>query len=244
MGKRKKGLDAHAVLIEDLVTANHILYDQGVVDGFGHISARDDRDPQRFLMSRSAAPSLVDEDDILAYDLEGNVIDGEGEKLYIERFIHAAIYAARPDVNSVVHSHSPAIIPFGITDVPLRPVYHMSGFLGEGVMRFDTRPIAGDTNLLVSDMRLGRALALALADKSVCLMRGHGSVAVASDVRGAVYRAVYTEMNARLQSEAMRLSNNVNFLNDGESEKTAALGPTFIERPWSLWSAEAEHNRD
>jgi len=244
MGKRKKGLDAHAALIEDLVAANHILYDQGVVDGFGHISARDDRDPQRFLMSRSCAPSLVETDDILEYDFEGNVIDAKDAKLYIERFIHAAIYAVRPDVNSVVHSHSPAIIPFGITDVALRPVYHMSGFLGEGVMRFDTRPIAGDTNLLVSDMRLGRALAQALDDKSVCLMRGHGSVAVGANVRQAVYRAVYTELNARLQSEALRLSASPNYLSAGESEKTALLNEPFIERPWSLWTAEAERNRD
>jgi ribulose-5-phosphate 4-epimerase/fuculose-1-phosphate aldolase len=243
MGKRKKS-DAHSLLVEDLVAANHILYDQGVVDGFGHISARDDRDAQHFLLSRSCAPSLVEEDDILVYDLEGNALDAEGEKLYAERFIHAAIYATRPDVMSVVHSHSPAIIPFGITDVPLRPVYHMSGFLGEGVMRFDTRPIVGDCNLLINDMRLGRALAGALGDKSVCLMRGHGSVAVGRDVRQAVYRAIYTEMNARLQSEAMRLSGNVNFLSDGESVLTGTLNETFIERPWALWTQEAERNRD
>jgi ribulose-5-phosphate 4-epimerase/fuculose-1-phosphate aldolase len=243
MGKRKKASGAHAALIEDLVAANHILYDQGVVDGFGHISARDDRDPKRFLLARSCAPSLVEADDILTYDLDGNALDAEGEKLYAERFIHAAIFAARADVNAVVHSHSPAIIPFGITDVDLRPVYHMSGFLGEGVKRFDTRPIAGDTNLLVDDMRLGQALALALADKSVCLMRGHGSVAVGSHVRQAVYRAIYTEMNARLQSEAMRLSGNVNYLNDGESQRTAGLNELFMDRPWGLWTEEAERKR-
>jgi ribulose-5-phosphate 4-epimerase/fuculose-1-phosphate aldolase len=243
MGKRKKA-DAHSLLIDDLVAANHILYDQGVVDGFGHISARDDRDPGRFLLSRSCAPSLVEDDDILTYDLEGNVLDGDGEKLYAERFIHAAIYAARPDVVSVVHSHSAAIIPFGITDVPLRPVYHMSGFLGEGVTRFDTRPIVGDTNLLIGDIRLGRALAAALADKSVCLMRGHGSVAVGKDVRQAVYRAIYTEMNARLQTEALRLGGTINFLSDGEAQLTGSLNDLFMERPWALWTQEAERNRE
>lgn len=244
MGKRKKASDAHATLIEDLVAANHILYDQGVVDGFGHVSARDDRDPQRFIMSRSRPPSLVEDDDILTYDLEGNPLEGADEAHYAERFIHGAIYEGRPDVMSVVHSHSPAIIPFGITDVPLRPVYHMSGFLGEGVMRFDTRPIVGDSNLLVSDMRLGRALAQALADKPVCLMRGHGSVAVGNTVRQAVYRAIYTEMNARLQSEAQRLSSNVNFLSDGESEATKSLNDLFMGRPWALWTQEAERNRE
>jgi ribulose-5-phosphate 4-epimerase/fuculose-1-phosphate aldolase len=243
MGKRKKTPDGHARLVAELVVANHILYDQGVVDGFGHISARDDRDPQRFLLSRSQAPSLVEEDDILSYDLEGNVLDGEGEKLYAERFIHAAIYAARPDVNAVVHSHSPAIIPFGITDVELRPVYHMSGFLGDGVTRFDTRPVAGDTNLLISDMHLGRALAQALGDKPVCLMRGHGSVAVGANIRQAVYRAIYTEMNARLQAEAMRLGGNVNYLSPGESERTRTLNEAFLDRPWGLWTSEAERNR-
>lgn len=244
MGKRKKAVDPHDALLEDLVAANHILYDQGVVDGFGHVSARDDRDPQRFLLSRSLAPSLVEADDLLTYDLEGNAIDADGEKLYAERFIHAAIYAARPDVHSVVHSHSPAIIPFGITDVALRPVYHMSGFLGEGVMRFDTRPVAGDTNLLIDDMRLGRALAEALGDKAVCLMRGHGSVAVGANVRQAVYRAIYTEMNARLQAEAMRLGSNVNYLSDGEAQLTGNLNEMFMERPWGLWTQEARRNRD
>jgi ribulose-5-phosphate 4-epimerase/fuculose-1-phosphate aldolase len=243
MGKRKKASDAHAALIEDLVAANHILYDQGVVDGFGHISARDDRYPNRFLLARSCAPSLVEDDDILTYDLEGNPLEGADERHYAERFIHGAIFEARLDVMSVVHSHSPAIIPFGITDVPLRPVYHMSGFLGQGVTRFDTRPIAGDTNLLVSDMRLGRALAQALGEGPVCLMRGHGSVAVGNNVRQAVYRAIYTEMNARLQSEAQRLSSNVNFLSDGESEATKSLNDLFMERPWALWTQEADRNR-
>jgi ribulose-5-phosphate 4-epimerase/fuculose-1-phosphate aldolase len=243
MAKRPKHTDSHRDLIKLLVQGNHILYDQGVVDGFGHLSARDDRDPKHFLLARSCAPSLVTAADILTFDFEGNPVDETDQKLYIERFIHAAIYAARPDVMSVVHSHSPAIIPFGITQVPLQPVCHVSGFLGQGVGRFDSRPVAGDTNLLVSDMRLGRALAVALGDNNVALMRGHGSVAVGGSVMTTVYRAIYTEVNARIQMEALRLGGPIEYLSEGESRLANMVSEPVMERPWALWVENAERNR-
>lgn len=243
MAKRAAHSKAHRDLIKLLVQGNHILYDQGVVDGFGHLSARDDRNPEHFLLARSCAPSLVTPADILTFDFDANPVEDTDEKLYIERFIHAAIYAARPDVMGVVHSHSPAIIPFGITQAPLQPVYHMSGFLGIGVGRFDSRPVAGDTNLLVNDMRLGRALAEALADKNVVLMRGHGSVAVGGSIMTTVYRAIYTEQNARIQMEALRLGGPIEYLSEGEGHLCTLVSEPVIERPWSLWVENAKRNR-
>src|SRR6202047_1921350 len=169
-------------LIEDLVYANRILYDQGVIDGFGHVSVRDEKNPQHFLMSRSMAPGLETTKDILEYDADGAPIDAAGRAVYLERFIHAAIYRARPDVKAVVHSHSPAVIPFGVTGTILRPIYHMSAFLGAGAPVFEIRDGAGMTNMMITDNKLGDALAKTLGDGTVVLMRGHGSVAVGESI--------------------------------------------------------------
>ncbi len=226
-------------LIEDLVAANRILYDQGVVDGYGHVSARHDKNPEHFVMSRSMAPALVTTDDILEYDRDGNPIDAKGRGVYLERFIHSEIYKARPDVKAVVHSHSPSVIPFGITPVPLKPIYHMSAFLGAGVPVFDIRDTAGGSGeMLVSTNALGQALARTLADKNVALMRGHGSVAVGANVRQVVFRAVYTEINARLEAEALKLG-PVNFLNDAEAAHMTKLLDGQLARPWELWRRKA-----
>lgn len=220
----------------ELVLANHILSDQGVVDGFGHVSVRDPANPERFLLSRSKAPALVTADDIRAFNFEGNPVGSGSDKHYHERFIHAAIYAARSDVQAIIHSHSPAIIPFGVSDIPLRPIYHMSAFLGEGVPIFDIHDVAGDTDLLIGNMQLAHQLVDSLGAKSVLLMRGHGSVAVGTSLKQAVYRAIYTEMNAKLQSEATRLGGRVTFLTPGEAERAATLTDPNLDRPWSLWS--------
>jgi HCOMODA/2-hydroxy-3-carboxy-muconic semialdehyde decarboxylase len=231
------GVDA--ALIEDVALANRILYDQGVVDGYGHVSARHDKDPNRFLMARSMAPALVSAADILEYDLDSNPIDARGRTVYLERFIHGEIYKARPDVKAIVHSHSPAVIPFGITPVTLKPVYHMSAFLGAGVPVFDIRGPAGASGeMLVSTGALGQALARALRDRAVVLMRGHGSVAVGNSVRQAVFRAVYTETNARLQAEAQKLG-PVTFLNEAESARMTTALDGQLARPWELWRRKA-----
>src|SRR5260221_5612250 len=166
-------------LIEDLVAANRVLADLGVVDGFGHVSVRHDKDPNRYLMSRSMAPALVKADDILEYDLDGVAVDAKGRALFLERFIHGEIYKARPDVKAVVHSHSPSVIPFGVSKTRLQPIYHMSSFLGLDVPVFEIRDTAGPaSDLLVREAQIGAALAKVLADKTVALMRGHGSVTV------------------------------------------------------------------
>ncbi len=226
-------------LLEDLVIANRILADQGVVDGFGHVSVRHDKDPNRFLLSRSMAPALVTAADIMEFDLDGNPVDLQGRSPYLERFIHSEILRARPDVQSVVHNHSPGVIPFGVAGAALRPVYHLSGFLGGGVPVFEIRDTAGPaTDMLVRNGALGRALAATLGQHPVVLMRGHGAVVVGAGTRQAVFRAVYTEVNARLQAEAQRLG-PVTFLSDEEAAKAAATNDGLIGRPWELWRRKA-----
>lgn len=228
-----------AALIDKLVVANRILFDQGVVDAFGHASVRHDASASHFLLARNIAPALVRRDDILVFDLDGNALDAGGRRVYLERFIHGEIYRARPDVNAVVHSHSPSVIPFGVTRRALRPVFHMSGFLGQGTALFDIRDVAGDTDLLISSAGLGAALAATLGSCSTVLMRGHGSTVVGESLEQAVYRAVYAEVNARLQMQAIGLaqgSGEVIYLNAQEAAKAAATNDTQLARVWELWS--------
>jgi ribulose-5-phosphate 4-epimerase/fuculose-1-phosphate aldolase len=227
-------------LVEDLVAANRILADQSIVDGFGHVSARHDRDPDRFLLSRSLAPELVTAADVMEYDLDGQPVDARGRTSYLERFIHGAIYRARPDVRAVVHSHSPSVIPFGVTTVPLRPLYHMSAFLGEGAPVWDIRAAAGgDTDMLVRTPALGRALAQALGPHAVVLMRGHGVAVVAAGLPQVVFRSVYTEGNARLQAQAMALGGPVTYLSPEEARRAEAATGGTVGRPWELWKQKA-----
>jgi ribulose-5-phosphate 4-epimerase/fuculose-1-phosphate aldolase len=231
---------ADSALVEDLVAANHILYDQGVVDGFGHVSARHNKDPNRYLLSRSMAPALVTADDILEYDLDSTPIDQRGRAVYLERFIHGEIYKARPDVQAIVHSHSPAVIPYANVKTPLRPMNHIASFLGGGVPVFEIRDVAGlASNMLITSATLGRALALMLGQRPVVLMRGHGSVAAAQSVRHVVFRAVYTEVNARMQSEALRLGEPT-FLNDDEAAAAMRTNDGLVNRPWDLWKRRVE----
>jgi len=232
---------ADSKLIEDLVAANRILVDQGVLDGYGHVSVRHDRDPNRYLMSRSIAPELVTVADVMEYDLDSVPVDPRGRATYLERFIHGEIYKVRPDVKAVVHNHSPSVIPFGATGAPLRPLYHMSAFLSGGVPVFDIRAATGQmTDMLVRDPALGRALAQSLGDRPVALMRGHGAVVVGQDLRATVYTAVYLELNARLQMQAEAMG-KVKFLTKGEAEKVAATTtPANVNRAWENWCRKAE----
>jgi len=226
-------------LIDDLVSANHILFKEGVVDGFGHVSVRDERDPERFLLSRSLAPGRVRARDIMEFGLDGEPLNARGRRPYLERFIHSEIYRARPDVVAVVHNHSPALIPFGITGTALRPVFHMSGFLGSATPIFEIREAGGPaTDMLIRDHKLGAALARALGAAPFALMRGHGSVAVGATLKQVVFRAIYAEVNARLQSEALRLG-AINYLNDAEAANAARTNDSVIDRPWELWLARA-----
>jgi len=228
---------ADPALLEKLVLANRVLYRYGVVDGFGHVSARHNASSAHFLLSRNMAPALVRREDIVTFDLDGAALDAEGRRVYLERFIHAEIYRARPDVQAVVHSHSPSVIPFGVTGQTLRPVFHMSGFLGEGSALFEIRDVAGDTDMLISNNALGAALATSLGSRSTVLMRGHGSTTVGTSLEQAVYRALYAEVNARLQIQAKSLG-EVTYLNAQEAAKAAAINDTQLPRVWELWRQE------
>lgn len=234
---------ASPALIDDLVVANHILVNEGVLDGFGHISVRHDKEPDRFLIARSMAPGLVTTDDIVVCDLDGEVHDKRGRKTYVERFIHSEVYRARPDVMAVIHSHSPAVIPFGVTSARLRPICHMSGFLGAQVPVFEIRQAAGEsTDLLIRNQALGKALAADLGQAAVALMRGHGNVVVGFSIQQVVFRAIYTEGNARLQSEAMRMG-EINFLTPEEAKAASDMNDEHLDRPWQVWKRRAQQNR-
>ncbi len=226
-------------LIDELVAANHILYDRGVVDGFGHVSVRHPDHPEQFLLARSMAPSLVGASDILTFDLDGQECTGDGRTAYLERFIHSEIFRARPDVIAVVHSHSPAVVPFSVVpSVSLRPIYHMCGFLGCNTPVFEIRETSGDaTDMLIRNQALGAALAASLGANAAILMRGHGSTCVGATLRQAVYRAVYLEMNARLQNDAMRLGPVV-FLSEAEAAAAAATNDAQINRAYDLWLSQ------
>jgi HCOMODA/2-hydroxy-3-carboxy-muconic semialdehyde decarboxylase len=228
---------ADRALVDKLVLANRILYRQGVVDGFGHASVRHDQSSDHFLLARNMAPGLVRREDIVTFDLDGAALDAAGRRVYLERFIHGEIYRARPDVQAVVHSHSPNVIPFGVTGTPLQPVFHMSGFLAEGSALFEIRDVAGDTDMLISNGSLGVALAAALGPRSTVLMRGHGSTVVGASLEQAVYRAIYAEINARLQTQARQLG-EVTYLNANEAAKAAAINDTQLPRVWELWARE------
>lgn len=228
-------------LLDDLVTANRILFAHGVVDAFGHVSVRHDRDPERFLLARNMAPGLVTADDVVEHHLDGRPVTARGRPVYLERFIHGEIFRARPDVMAVVHSHAPAVVPFGVVPaVPLQPIWHMSGFLGQGgVPIFEIRDTAGAaSDLLIRSNRLGQALAASLGDACVVLMRGHGATVVGPTLKLAVFRAVYTQVNAELQLRARALG-PATFLTPGEAAATTESVGSQVERAWALWRSQA-----
>src|SRR5580704_17294727 len=223
-------------LIEDLVTANHILASEGILDGYGHVSVRDARDPNHYFLSRSLAPGLVTAADIIEYDLDSNPV-GDDRLSYRERFIHGEIYKARPDVMAIVHDHSPAVIPFSVSSVPLRALSHMAAFIGVGVPVFEIRDVDGMTDMLVSNAKRGQALATVLGNHPAALMRGHGAVVVGATVKEAVGRAYYLDSNARLQEQAILLGGKVTYFEVEEAKKTAPQDG-FV-RAWDVWKRKA-----
>jgi ribulose-5-phosphate 4-epimerase/fuculose-1-phosphate aldolase len=226
--------DIDPEIIRDLVAANHILAENGVLDSFGHVSIRDPRNAGRYLQMQAMAPRDVTVDDVITFDLDSTALDANGRSPYRERFIHGAIYKLRPDVNAVVHSHSPTIIPFSVTEKPLRAIFHNGHFLGQGVPVWEIREHAGEqNNMLVLTNELGQSLAEALGNGSVILMRGHGNAVAALDLKTAVFRAVYTEVNAKLQLQASMLGGPINFLNEYEQLKAQN-----VDRPWAAWKKQ------
>lgn len=230
-------------LIEDLVAANRILATENVVDAFGHVSVRHPEDAGRYLISRAKSPELVDSDDIMEFTLDGAPVDARGRKPYLERFIHGALYEARPDIQSVVHNHSRSVIPFGITGEKLRPVMHSCATMGREVPVWDAQDKFGDTDLLISDMSMGRDFARVVGDGTCALMRGHGCTVAGRSIREAVYTAVYLEVNADLQWKASHFG-KLTFLSPGEIEKiNSRLGQgkpgEGYNRSWEYWCRRA-----
>jgi ribulose-5-phosphate 4-epimerase/fuculose-1-phosphate aldolase len=227
-------------LLEEIVTANRILAHEGVVDSFGHVSARHPDNPNRFLLSRARAPERIEAADIMEFTLEGEPVDARGRAPYLERFIHGGIYEARPDVHSVVHNHSPSVIPFGVTNRTLKPLLHMCANIGHEVSTWDSHDKFGDTALLVENVEMGRDLARALGRDRTILMRGHGATIAGPAVRHAVFVSIYLEVNAKLQMQAMAMG-DIKFLTAGEVDKVAArTGPYTINRAWENWCRRAD----
>jgi HCOMODA/2-hydroxy-3-carboxy-muconic semialdehyde decarboxylase len=227
--------------VADLAAAARILAARGVVDGFGHVSMRHPDAPERYLMSRALAPARVTPEDIVEYDLDSTACDPDAPKGFLERFIHGQIFKARPDVGAVVHSHSPSVIPFGLTKAPMQACFHNAAFLAQGVPVFDIACDHGATDMLVSDNAKGVALAEALGDKPVALMRAHGSVACGPTLETAVFRAVYTEVSARVQHWALALAGDdeeLAVLTKEEGRLADVPNQTAGLRAWDLWRAE------
>ena len=231
-------------VLEELVTANRILASERVVDAFGHVTIRHPNRPDRYLMSRARAPECIDVEDVMEFTLDGVPVASDGRKAYAERHIHGAIYERYPAVTAVVHNHSPSVIPFGITATPLRPVMHMCASMGAHVPIWDSRARFGDTNLLVTNMAMGRDLAAALGTGSVVLMRGHGCVVAGASLREVVFNSVYLELNADLQLKAAALG-PITFLSPGEIDAVRATRSSFTyERAWEHWCRRAGREYD
>jgi ribulose-5-phosphate 4-epimerase/fuculose-1-phosphate aldolase len=228
-------------LIEDLVISYRTLAEEGVIDAYGHVSVRSDKDPNRYLMARQLAPELVTEGDILEFDLDSKPIDPRDRKFYNERFIHGEIYKARPDVMAVVHNHAPAVVPFSCTSrATLKPIFHMSAFIGLGVPNWDIRDAQKGSDMLVRTPQLGQSLAKKLGKYPAVLMRGHGSTTVGENLQRAVGRSVYLELNARMQFQAIVLAGPRGKINFMDAKEVAAnVSWQNYDRSWNLWRTRA-----
>jgi ribulose-5-phosphate 4-epimerase/fuculose-1-phosphate aldolase len=229
-------------LIEDLVAANRILADQGLLDGWGHVSVRHNKDPNRYLMSRGVSAGLVTAQDIIEFDLDSQPVDTHGlpmSALFTERYIHGEIYKRRPDVIAVVHTHAPSLIPFGVTKVPLQPMYHRSAFIGFGVPVFEIRERAGMTDMLIRNAILGRNLAEALGDHPAILMRGHGAAITGPSLPRVVGRTIFLALNATLQADAMRMNAPIVYMDIEEARKIEEREGHGLARTWEGWKQKA-----
>jgi ribulose-5-phosphate 4-epimerase/fuculose-1-phosphate aldolase len=224
-------------LLDDLVAANRILAEYAVIDAYGHVSIRSPDDPKRFFLARAIAPETVQREDILEYDLDAQALDARGRDSVNERFIHSEIYRARPDVIAVVHNHSPSVVPFSVTGVKMRALFHMASFIGDGLPNFEIRKAKKGSDLLVRTPQLGAALAKSLGKNPAALMRGHGSVVTGENLQRAVGRSIYLEMSARMQMQALLLSKRITFLDAAEVKASAPVQD--YKRAWPLWRDKA-----
>jgi ribulose-5-phosphate 4-epimerase/fuculose-1-phosphate aldolase len=232
-----------ASVVEELVTANRILAREEILDSFGHISVRHPENPSRYLLSRARAPDLIEDGDIVTFELDGTPVDAGDRKPYLERYIHGAIYEARPDVHAVVHSHTGSVLPYGVTGWKLRPMAHVGACIGADVPIWDADEKFGETDLLVVNMSMGRDLVKTLGQGHVALMRGHGCAVSGANIRECVFRSIQLDVNARLQKEALAMSQvtgKLKFMSDGEiAAWNKILTPYSWERAWENWCKRA-----
>ena len=222
-------------VIDDLVLASRILAHHGVLDAWGHVSIRHPGNPARYLLSRARAPALVTAEDIMEFDLDSNPVDQRDRRVFLERFIHGEAYRARPDVNAVVHSHSPTMIPFSVTGEPLRAISHIASFMCEEVPVWEIRDVGITNGLLVANQEQGASLAKKLGKGPVALMRGHGNLVVAPDLRRAVHRALYAEVNAQQLVTALSFKRPITYIAPDEAQD-----PKRMDDAWEVWKAEVQ----
>ncbi len=223
--------------VAELVTANHILAEMGLLDGYGHISVRDVHNPNRYLLAKAIPAATVTAADIRLYDLDSNPVTGTAAESFWERFIHGEIYKTRPDITAIVHSHAPEMVAFSVTGVKLRPVIHMAGFLPQQVRVYDNRTLFGETDLLITSTQKGHALGESLGSDPIVLLRGHGTVVVAAGLHVVVGRAYYMTVNARVEQQALALGGGgITGLTAEEAQKSATQDG--FERTWTLWKSK------
>lgn len=227
-------------VIRDLVIANRVLANEDILDDFGHISVRHPHDPQRYFLSRSRSPEVVTVDDIVEYTLDGEPTTPSTERPYAERALHGAIYMARPDVNAIAHHHQRSVLPFTVTDLPLKPIFHMASVIGHEVPKWDSQPEFGDTNMLVDDLERGHSLAKVLGQGTAALLRGHGAVCVADNLAAVCFISVYLAVNAKVVLETLP-HGTPTYLTKGEVEKAKKLllGDMPLVRAWDYYKARA-----
>lgn len=236
-------MNTDAATLNNIVVANHILANEEVVDAFGHISFRHPKDPEKYLLSRARAPELIEADDIVTYRLDGEAINAGDRRPYSERMIHGAIYEQRPDVNVVIHNHSYEVIPFASTGTPLRPVTHTCAAIGGNIPVWDMRDKFGENNHLVVTMEQGRDLSAALGEGTIALMKRHGCVVTGATVEETVMKAIYLQVNAKLQLQAMQIG-EPDYLTDIEIQECTAMqqAPISLDRAWEAWCRRAAKN--
>ncbi|MCE7029967.1 class II aldolase/adducin family protein [Jiella sp. CBK1P-4] len=224
----------------ELVMANRILAREDVIDDFGHISVRNPLNPDTYFLSRSRSPAVVTRADIMEFTLDGEPIGSDTRRPYAERHIHGAIYKDRPDVNAVTHHHARSVLPFTMVDVSLRPMFHMASVIGKDIKTWDSQDEFGDTNMLVDSMAMGHSLSRTLGDNRVALLRGHGCICAAADVRSVIMVSIALRDNAALIQETRQLG-DVTYLTDGEIDMAGRmlLSEMPLARAWDYWVGRA-----